>query len=266
MKPYVEILGKGDELPILISCPHAGTTIPKDIAVDIHPQFHLTQPDSDWLIHRLYEFASELGCHIIYGVYSRYVIDLNRNPEGTPHYSDGRRETKLCPTTTFLGDPIYIDKEPDKAEIARRLELYYKPYHDQVRKILGQKRRQNKHILLFEAHSIARSVPLIRKEPFPDVMLGDNEGKSAHQDIVLLAKTALEKAGLNVTLNNPFKGGYLTCSFGNPPEGIHAMQLEMAQDLYLKKTLQLDKEKAGRIQEALKTTLISIGKKLRELN
>ena len=48
---------------------------------------------------------------MIHAKYSRLVIDLNRNPESKPLYTDGRIITELVPKTDFLGDDIYVDKK-----------------------------------------------------------------------------------------------------------------------------------------------------------
>jgi len=259
-------VSKGLELPIIISCPHAGTTIPKEIAKSMNPKFQFNQPDADWLVHRLYEFAAEFGITIMYGFYSRYVIDLNRDPKGAKLYSDGRSETELCPTKTFAGEPIYLSKGPEQAEISQRLEEYYLPYHQHLQKLLGNLKRTHKNVLLFEAHSIARSVPTIQKSPFPDLMLGDQDGKTAHPDLSALALKTLQSSNYKVAHNNPFKGGFITRDFGKPETGVHAMQLEMSQDVYLKETMQLDSEKTKTLQPLLKNLLTQLADALKRMN
>jgi hypothetical protein len=66
--------------------------------------------------------AGELGASILIPRYSRYVIDLNRPPDGGALYP-GRAETGLCPTIAFSGDPIYrAGHAPEAAEIERRYD------------------------------------------------------------------------------------------------------------------------------------------------
>ena len=38
--------------------------------------------DTDWYVRRLYDFASLAGATVVAATYSRYLIDLNRPPEG----------------------------------------------------------------------------------------------------------------------------------------------------------------------------------------
>jgi N-formylglutamate amidohydrolase len=36
-----------------------------------------------------------------------------------------------------------------------------------------------------------------------------------------------------VTLNKPYAGGYITEHYGNPAEGVHALQIEVNRALYM---------------------------------
>ncbi|HET9836102.1 MAG TPA: N-formylglutamate amidohydrolase, partial [Rhodanobacteraceae bacterium] len=79
--------------PLLVSLPHDGTVIPDEIAARMTPQA-LRVPDTDWHVGLLYGLAKELGASIIAPRWSRYVVDLNRPPDGHALYP-GRSETSL---------------------------------------------------------------------------------------------------------------------------------------------------------------------------
>ena len=222
--------------PILISCPHVGTDIPAEISRQLTPIAVQSQPDTDWFVDELYGFAPKLGVTIIRARLSRFVIDLNRDPDGTPLYGDGRTETGLVPTSTFAGEAIYRPGQPlpNAEEIAARRRRYFDPYHEQVAMLLAELRREYPHVLLLEAHSIRRHVPAVRTLPLPDLILGDQKGRTAHEMLSATALTVLRQGGpYTVSHNDPFMGGYLTRRFGRPDAGIHTLQLEMCQDLYM---------------------------------
>jgi N-formylglutamate amidohydrolase len=224
---------KTTEVPILVSSPHSGTAFPKDIEAHFIPE-KMTQPDdTDWYIHELYDFVSEMGMTMVHANISRWVIDLNRSAEQQALYHDGRMITSLCPTTDFFGESIYRDRElhPDQDEIDRRLELYYKPYHAYIRRKLEEIKSRFGFAILFDAHSIRKHVPTIHEEPFADFILGTNDGKSASSEIIESVQNIFK--GLDFKYNFPFKGGQITRSFGNPSEGIHAIQLEQAKTNYM---------------------------------
>lgn len=226
-------LPKTEKVPIIISSPHSGTYFPEEVASQLKIR-HIANPDdTDWFIDRLYDFAPEMGITMISANYNRWVIDLNRNPESQPLYTDGRVITGLVPTTNFNGEELYKGKEPDSAEIHRRLVNYYLPYHEKVRQLLEETKAQFGRALLFDAHSIRKVVPGIQKEPFPDLILGDNDEKSASKEIISVTYDALGQGNHDLQHNHPFKGGHITRSFGNPKEHIHALQLEMAKTNYM---------------------------------
>lgn len=245
---------KGRRVPVIVSCPHVGTEIPIEVARDMDPSLVVNVPDTDWFVHELYGFAPDMGITLVHAGFSRFVVDLNRDPAGTKLYADGRPETALVPTVSFGGKPLYRGKSPDDEEIARRKQRYFDPYHVALHAMLQGMRKEFKHVLFFDAHSIQRRVPSIRPEPFPDVIVGDQKGKTAHPSLSKAALASLEKSGLTVAYNDPFMGGYLTRSMGKPDTGIHAIQLEMSQDIYMNEPkAQRDEAKQKEVQSHLES-------------
>jgi len=239
-------------VPIIISSPHSGTYFPDDIKQRLKPQMAAAPDDTDWFIDRLYDFAPQMGITLIKANYSRWVIDLNRDPESKPLYTDGRVITGLCPTTDFNGNPLYEYGEPDAAEIMQRVEHYYNPYHQKLSELLESTKKEFGIALLFDAHSIRKVVPGIRPEPFPDLILGDNDGASASAKIIDAAWEVLEKSDYQAQHNHPFKGGQITRHFGQPHNNIHALQLEMAKTNYMDASeKQYDSANANRIRTML---------------
>ena len=235
-------------VPILISIPHCGTNIPNKLNIKTS-----VCSDTDWFLEHLYDFAPHMGIGVIHATFARYVVDLNRSPSSAPLYSDGRILTDAIPLRQFDGTPLY-ESPPSEEERAQRLSEYFFPYHQEIQKRLESLRSQFGWALLFDAHSIKRHVPTIQKEPFPDMILGSNDRCSASENLIEQVWKHLNQSSYRVTHNTPFKGGYITRSFGNPSEHIHALQLEMSQDLYLdEQNPQWAPERAHMIQSFLKT-------------
>jgi N-formylglutamate deformylase len=233
MEVYKIINPKGKRVPILLSSPHSGFQFPDELK-DQFKEDKLARPDdADWFIHQLYDFVSEMGITMIHANYCRWVVDLNRDPQSKPLYNDGRIITTICPSTDFFGEAIYKEDQfiPDDAEVRRRTEVYYKPYHSKLESILADIKEEFGFAILFDAHSIRKHVETINKEAFPDFILGTNDGKTASEDII----NAVKKAFVNeeFSYNHPFKGGQITRSFGDPENQIHAIQLEQAKTNYM---------------------------------
>jgi N-formylglutamate deformylase len=250
----------GSLSPIILSVPHCGTAFPDDIAQEYEQEL-LPPDDTDWFVDRLYSFAAESGITIIYARYSRWIIDLNRNPNGQSLYNDGRIITALCPTTNFLGQPVYKDKRhsvvPEK--VNRRRILYFEPYYNKIQELLDNAKARFGKALLWDCHSVRRLVPSIYQQPFPDLILGSADGTSASSAIIDKALELLGNSTYSLAHNHPFKGGYITRYFGKPQENQHALQLEMVKQLYMDDSeLLYDDVRAGKVQQLLKQTLSAL--------
>lgn len=249
------------EVPIILSVPHCGTEFPDELKSDFKNELMLAPDDTDWFVQRLYDFAPSLGITMIHANYSRWVIDLNRDPESKPLYTDGRIITALCPTTTFFGDPVYNDerKEVDQQEVHRRVQQYYKPYHNKIAELIEEKKEKFGKVLLWDCHSIRQLVPTINKDKFPDLILGNVDGTSASKDIIDVALNALQQGDYSVSHNHPFKGGYITRNFGKPANHIHALQLEMSKTMYMDDQEQTYSEaRAEKMRNLLKAVLTKL--------
>lgn len=233
--PFYLIEPTGEKVPVILSSPHSGVEFPDEIKAHFRAEFIAQPDDTDWFVHDLYNFALSLGITLIHAKYSRFVIDLNRDPHSVPLYNDGRIITELVPKTDFFGNEIYVDKKfvPDDKEIKRRLDSYYWHYYRKIEGLLEERLNKFGRVLLWDAHSIRRFVPTIQNEPFPDLILGDNDEKSADKEIIENTLKSLKAGKYSVNHNSPFKGGHITRYFGKPEKNIHALQLEMAKTNYM---------------------------------
>ncbi len=224
--------------PLLISMPHVGTHLPPAIAARLTPEARQV-PDTDWHLERLYGFARDLGASTLVATHSRYVVDLNRPPDGASLYP-GQSVTGLCPVDTFDATPLYVEPAdvPSDAEIAARRDAYWEPYHAQLRAELERIRATHGVAVLWDAHSIRSVLPRFFEGRLPDLNLGTADGASCDPALAqaLLAE-ARAAAGYSAVLNGRFKGGYITRHYGAPARNIHAVQLELTQCSYMQESL-----------------------------
>jgi formiminoglutamase len=225
------IVEPGDA-PLVLSIPHAGTGLPGEVETRLVSAW-LARKDTDWYVDRLYSFAGELGITVIRTLLSRTVIDANRDPEGRSLYP-GQATTELCPTTTFDGEPLYAaGGAPDAQEIAARRERYYAPYHAAVAGELARLRGSHARVVLFDAHSIRSVVPRLFDGTLPVYNLGTNSGRSCAPELAAALREICAARGEPTVVDGRFKGGYITRHYGQPPGGVHAVQLELAMRGYL---------------------------------
>src|SRR6218665_66758 len=102
----------------------------------------------------------------------------------------------LCPTEPFRGESLSrAGREPDAAEIERRREAYWQPYHDALRAELDRLRSIHGQVLLWEAHSIATVLPRLFEGELPDLNFGTNDGQSCAPDVLAVALGGVERTG-----------------------------------------------------------------------
>lgn len=226
-------------VPLLISLPHVGTEIPPEIGERLLPRA-LASEDSDWHLERLYgPLAEALGASLLVPRYSRYVIDLNRPPDDRPLYPGAAGGTGLVPTRFFTDEPLYVDgAEPDEAAVAARREAYWRPYHAALAAELERLRAVHGHALLFDGHSIRSELPWLFEGELPALNLGTADGAACAPAITeRLAALLAGQQRFSQVVNGRFKGGYITRHYGQPSQGVHAVQLEMCQRCYMDEAL-----------------------------
>jgi len=243
--------------PLVLSLPHVGTEIP-DSLKPLYVDRALAVEDTDWHLERLYDFATMLGASVVVPKFSRYVIDLNRPPDNTPMYP-GASNTGLCPNTSFNGEQLYREGcKPDAAEVDHRRETYWRPYHEVLHAELARVREKFGYALLWDGHSIRSEIPWLFEGKLPDLSLGTASGASCDASLRTRLAAFLGKNTKNThAVDGRFKGGYITRHYGRPDLGIHAVQMEMCQSLYMQEVppFAYDEAKAVQIQPTLKQLL-----------
>ena len=218
--------------PLIVSMPHTGTELQ-----GLEERFAspwLARKDADWYVEKLYAFASRLGATLIRTTVSRTVIDVNRDPSGASLYP-GQATTELCPTTTFDGEPLYRDgQNPSADEVAERRAAYFDPYHATLRAEADRLRKQWPRIVVYDAHSIRSQVPRLFDGTLPQFNIGTNGGVTADAALTSRVSEICGETGLPWVVNGRFRGGYITRAMGQPANGVHAIQMELATRGYLR--------------------------------
>jgi N-formylglutamate deformylase len=88
-------------------------------------------------------------------------------------------------------------------------------------------------VLLWDAHSIASVLPRLFDGKLPDLNFGTAGSASCDAPVLQAALQCLVGEPFTQVINGRFKGGYITRHYGQPSQGIHAIQLELCQSLYM---------------------------------
>ena len=229
MKPVY--IRKGNR-PVILAMPHTGTYIPGRIFAGLNANGRKLA-DTDWHVDRLYRGLLP-GVTIIKANFHRYVVDANRDPLGASLYP-GQNTTGLCPVTDFDGHDIYkANSAPNESEIEQRRRSFHAPYHSAVEGEIARLRQIYKDVVLYDCHSIRSRAPFLFEGALPDFNIGTNSGVTCgsqlEQQVAKICKTA---DGFIHVVNGRFKGGWTTRHYGKPEGGVHAIQMELAQNIYM---------------------------------
>ncbi len=252
---FLEI-ARGDG-PLVLGLPHTGTDLPAEIAGRLNARGQALA-DTDWHIHLLYEGLVPSATTVRTRIH-RYVIDANRDPGGESLYP-GQDTTGLCPVTDFDGAPIWKDgAAPDAEEIEARRAAFHAPYHAALAAELERVRARHGHAILYDCHSIRSRAPFLFEGVLPDFNIGTKDGTTCDPAIErAVAGICAGADGYTSVLNGRFKGGWTTRHYGRPAEGLHAIQMELAQSSHLAAEAPpwaLDAARATRLRAVLKTIL-----------
>lgn len=206
-------------VPVVGCLPHGGRDLPVELTADL-----AVSPDilwCDWLTRELYAFLPDLGITTVTTSFSRFVADVNRDPDGERH---GGFWTSVVAARMPNGRAIYL-RPVSEAEIASRISLAHAPFHQALDHVVGRLLSQFPRVLLLDLHSFG--VPLDA-----DVILGDRDGGTATPAATQLVRDSLAGSGLTVRLNERFTGGWTVRRFAGH-DRVDAIQVELNQRRYL---------------------------------
>lgn len=255
----VEVV-EGDS-PVILGLPHTGTWVPEDVRAGLN-ETGLALADTDWHIHDLYAGLLP-GVTAVRATFHRYVIDANRGPDDASLYP-GQNTTGLCPVTDFDGRPIHREgRVPDAVEIAARRAAWHAPYHAALAAQIARVRARHGVVVLYDCHSIRSHIPFLFEGRLPDFNIGTNGGATCDPKIEsAVVEICAGAEGYTSVLNGRFKGGWTTRHYGRPTEGVHAIQMELAQSTHLATEaapFAYDAAKAARLRPVLKEILVRLG-------
>lgn len=236
----------GAAAPVLFEIPRSGAEYPRDFR-SIAALTDLQRSISMY-VEECYAGVVDAGATWLYAHCPNTVIDLNRHqldidpaqlegawPEALQPGPKTASGIGLIPTVCSGTRPLYDAKLP-VAEVQKRLEHYYWPYHNEVTRLLEGFRAR--HGIAF--HLSCHSMPAMPAANAPDAGrrrsdfdLGDRNGTTCGAELVEAVEGALKGFGYTVTRNVHYVGAESVRKHGAPDRAIHSLQIEMNRSLYM---------------------------------
>jgi len=250
LRPYTLTEPAGRLSPLVVDSPHSGRIYPADF--DFSCPLPLLRQAEDSFVDEVISGAADAGAAVLVAEFPRTMIDLNRAEDDLdPAMLDGQWPTPLSPTPMTLQgfglvrrvcrNGIVLYHAPlTVAEVQRRIETYYRPYHNCLRGLIAARLSALGACFLINAHSMPDRVE--NGVTRPDFILGDRDGASCKREFTRRAQRILQDMGYRVTLNEPYKGREIVSRYGLAGQGAQALQIEINRRLYLNETT-LEKSK-----------------------
>ena len=277
---------------LFTSIPHSGLKIPAPAFWLKGLPFDVLMCDPDLYVDELYEPALK-KYHIPFFVFDwhRYAVDANRFPFNISEKTV--ENAKELIKTHYKRDPVsspsdihwhkttlgYLLIKKALTESTHRLliEKYLNPFHKKIKTDMQNLKQQGEQkIYLLDLHSMPSQATAFHKDTGlrAEVVIGDNEGTSCSPAFRDLVMSAYKKAGFQVALNDPYKGGAIIKQYGSrsttnlQQKGItvketqncfqEALQIELNRKLYMDEITKEKNKHFSKIQQQLQVAIYHI--------
>lgn len=233
-------------VPVVFDSPHSGMEWPEDFKPSApRPAIHTTW---DAFVDELWADAPAGGATLVAARFPRAYIDVNRAEDDIdPALLDGPWPAPLA-TTDYnlrgmglirrlaLPDVPMYDRPLRVEEVEARLRDYYRPYRtvlaerfDDLHRTFGACWHVNCHSMKSRGNGMNVDEGALR----PDIVVSDRQGRTSDPAFTRWAAEWFADRGLSVKINDPYRGGDLVATHGDPARGRQSIQIEINRALYM---------------------------------
>jgi N-formylglutamate amidohydrolase len=246
--PFQVLMPAVQTVPFIFCSPHSGSIYPRAFVAASRLDAQSLRKSEDVLVDRLFAGVADLGAPLIAARFPRAYLDVNREPYELdpelfgplPSFANSQSMRVAGGLGTIArvvadAEEIYpAGGRPSLDAAMQRIELLYTPFHAALKDLIANTRARFGIAILIDCHSMP-STSMARPSAGnrPDIVLGDRFGASCDARVTRVVREAIADLGLQVQLNRPYAGGYITEHYGRPFEGVHTLQIEINRALYL---------------------------------
>jgi N-formylglutamate amidohydrolase len=235
--------------PLVFSSPHSGRLYPECFFEKTSLPLKDIRTSEDAYVDALVDSVEDMQLPFIKALFPRIFVDVNREPyeldplmfrEALP---DNTNKTSLR-VVSGLGtvakvtgnQKIIYNRLLDVPTVMRRIDTFYKPYHEKLSALLRRSMVLFGRVVLIDCHSMPSRLHAGQPRSRPDFVLGNRYGQSCHPDLTDKVMALLKQQGYTVRMNKPYAGGFITEHYGKPEQNLHTLQIEINRDLYMNET------------------------------
>jgi N-formylglutamate deformylase len=232
--------------PVVFASAHSGRLYAPEFLAAARLDPLALRRSEDSFVDELFADAPAFGAPLLAATFPRAFCDPNREAweldpamfsEALPDWVNTASVRVHAGLGTIArvvssGEPIYRGKL-SFAEAERRVRDYWQPWHEALQRLVEQTQARFGTCLLIDCHSMPTRLEPRRGRAVADFVLGDAYGVSCAPGPAAVIEDVLRADGYRVARNDPYAGGYITRHYGRPTRGVHALQIEIARELYM---------------------------------
>jgi N-formylglutamate deformylase len=238
--PFTLTEPRATEAPVIVEVPHAGLEVDAEaLATLVAPALAIGR-DADLYVDELYADAPDLGATLLAARMSRYICDLNRSEQDvdrdTVLGATGRSSPHGLIWRSTTDNRAAIARPLPKSELERRLQAYYRPYHDKLDELVRERLDRYGFVILISGHSMPSRGRDGHDDPGrerADVVPGTRQRSTAAAAVIDATEDVARRFHFGLAHDDPYRGGHTTVRYGRPAAGIHAIQIELNRRLYM---------------------------------
>lgn len=236
----------GVAAPVVLDSPHSGFSWPTDFT----PVASRAAIRTTWDAHvdRLFDGAPSAGATLLAATFPRAYIDVNRAvTDLDPALIDGPWRAEIAPTDyshrgmglirrdALPGVPMYAAPLP-VADVRARIDGWYAPYRARLAAVIDELHAAHGTVWHVNCHSMksrGNAMNLDAGAVRPDLVISDRQGTTAEAGLTARIVGWFTLRGYRVQANDPYQGGDLVRTFGDPSRGRSSVQIEINRALYM---------------------------------
>ncbi len=226
--------------PIMVTVPHCGRYYPPELLSATNLDSKQIRGAEDFYVDELSKDAPNLGIDFLYANIARAFIDLNRSETSLDDkLIDGLNNHKMDEMARggqgiipriLPGNLRIMNQKIPLSEALQRIEKYFRPYHDRIRRNLARISSKFGTYLLIDMHSMPNSA---LGNDSADIIIGDNFSRSCDKDLSAAALAYFREKGFKTRANRPYAGGYTTQNYSDLFDKRNVIQIEINRSLYM---------------------------------
>jgi N-formylglutamate amidohydrolase len=220
--------------PVVLHVPHGGTLIPQEL----RKTFLLSEAELRLEVELMADLRTDL---IAKEAISRLVVEpsvfmnnLSRlvfDPERFDDPSEEMERVGMGVVYTKSSDqrPLRVVTSSERADL---VEKYYKPYSEELSKLVSKTLRLHGQVTIVDLHSYAKNAleyELHKDLARPEICLGID---SFHTPKSLIDAASRAFGGFEIGHNAPFAGTYVPLEHYQSEPMVHSIMIEIRKDTY----------------------------------